>query len=86
MGQDMLSFIIASPNTHATACEDIVLTGLNYQTADFRTEKPGDMVVTGAYVPFGTGVHVINMARIADDRLPFEWPPETGSVWKVTRE
>ena len=32
------------------------------------------------------GVHIINMARIADDRLPFEWPPETGAIWKVTRQ
>ena len=53
MGQDMLPFIIASPETHATACKDIVLTGLNYKTPDFRTDDPGDTVMSGAYVPFG---------------------------------
>jgi hypothetical protein len=31
------------------------------------------------------GVHRINLSRIADGRLPFEFPPETGSIWKVTR-
>ncbi|WP_147294277.1 PQQ-dependent sugar dehydrogenase [Pontibacter diazotrophicus] len=47
-------WIMQSPNVRATPCQDIVLKGRNYKTADFRTEDPTDSVLTGAYVPFGT--------------------------------
>jgi len=48
-------WVMASPNVHTTPCQDIVLTGRNFQTPDFRTmDNPDDMVMTGAYVPFGT--------------------------------
>jgi len=31
-----------------------VLVGRNFKTPDFRTDTPGDTVLTGAFVPFGT--------------------------------
>jgi hypothetical protein len=46
-----------SPNVHTTPCQDIVLTGRNFKTPDFRTEDPNDSVKTGAYVPFGEETH-----------------------------
>ncbi len=36
MGQDMTPFIEKSPQTHATSAKDIVLTGMNFLTPDFR--------------------------------------------------
>jgi glucose/arabinose dehydrogenase len=53
-GIDVAPFIDRSPNVHTTPCEDIVLTGQNFETPDFRTKDPSDKVRTGAYVPFGT--------------------------------
>ena len=46
--------IMVSPTGHTTPCEDIVLTGRNFQGPNFLTPDPDDMVLTGAYVPFGT--------------------------------
>ncbi|MDP9370629.1 MAG: PQQ-dependent sugar dehydrogenase [Chloroflexota bacterium] len=55
VGLDLVPFLMQSPDLHTTPCEDIVLTGRNYMTPDFRTEDdPSDLVMTGAYVPFGT--------------------------------
>jgi glucose/arabinose dehydrogenase len=54
MGQDMLPFLLLSPQAHTTACQDIVLTGQNFQTPNILTEDPRDTVLTGAFVPFGT--------------------------------
>ena len=54
MGIDNAPWIMRSPNVHATPCQDIVLTGRNFQTPDFRTEDMSDLVRTGAFVPFGT--------------------------------
>ena len=54
MGLDNAPFIERSPMVHTTPCQDIVLTGQNFATPDFRTEDPSDMAMTGAYVPFGT--------------------------------
>jgi glucose/arabinose dehydrogenase len=31
------------------------------------------------------GQHIINLNRIADGHLPFEFVPETGVIWKVTK-
>ena len=53
MDQSVAPFIMRSPNVHATPCQDIVLKGRNFKTADFRTEDANDSVMTGAYVPFG---------------------------------
>lgn len=48
-------WVMANPTLRPTACQDIVLTGRNFRTPDFRTkDNPDDMVMTGAYVPFGT--------------------------------
>ncbi len=36
------------------ACQDIVLTGRNFRTPDFRSASQNDLVDTGAFVPFAT--------------------------------
>jgi glucose/arabinose dehydrogenase len=54
VGIDNAPFINRSPDVHTTPGQDIVLTGQNFQTPDFRTEDPSDLAQTGAYVPFGT--------------------------------
>jgi glucose/arabinose dehydrogenase len=53
MGLDVAPFIMLNPDLHTRPAQDIVLTGRNYMTPDFRTEDPSDTVATGAYVPFG---------------------------------
>ncbi|MCJ8166491.1 PQQ-dependent sugar dehydrogenase [Pontibacter sp. E15-1] len=47
-------WVMKSPDVHAVPCQDIVLVGSNFKTPDFRTEDPGDTVLTGAFLPFGT--------------------------------
>ena len=54
VGLDLAPFVSRSPMVHARPCQDIVLTGQNFQTPDFRTTDPSDTVRTGAFVPFGT--------------------------------
>ena len=54
VGLDLAPFVMLSPDVHTTPCEDIVLTGRNYVTPDFRSDNPYETVMTGAYVPFGT--------------------------------
>jgi glucose/arabinose dehydrogenase len=53
MGPDVAARLEDSPKGHATPCQDIVLVGRNFKSADFRTEDQTDSVLTGAYVPFG---------------------------------
>jgi glucose/arabinose dehydrogenase len=53
VGPSIIPWIKRSPNVHTTPCQDIVLVGRNFKTADFRTEDKTDSVLTGAYVPFG---------------------------------
>ena len=53
-GIDNAPFIQRSPGVRTTAGQDLVLTGVNFETPDFRTPDPSDTVQTGAYVPFGT--------------------------------
>ncbi len=54
VGLDLAFAVMRSPMVHTTPCQDIVLTGQNFQTPDFRTPEANDLVLTGAYVPFGT--------------------------------
>jgi glucose/arabinose dehydrogenase len=54
IGPSVAPWVMLSPNVHTTPCEDIVLTGHNFQTPNFLTDNPDDMALTGAYVPFGT--------------------------------
>ncbi|MEJ7810746.1 MAG: spondin domain-containing protein [Gemmatimonadaceae bacterium] len=54
MSNELMGFIKLSPTAHATPCREIVLTGQNFQTPDFRTPDPNDSVLTGAFVPYGT--------------------------------
>ena len=55
IGPSVAPWVMKSPNVHTTPCRDIVLTGRNFRTPDFRTQQDTtDMATTGAYVPFGT--------------------------------
>ena len=54
VGIDLGPFVSRSPNVRPTPCRDYVLTGQNFQTPDFRSLNPSDVVQTGAFVPFGT--------------------------------
>ncbi|MDP9314323.1 MAG: sugar dehydrogenase, partial [Chloroflexota bacterium] len=54
IGMDNAASVVRSPMVHTTSCQDIVLTGQNFMTPDFRTPDQSDTALTGAYVPFGT--------------------------------
>lgn len=55
IGPSVAPWVAKSPRVHPTPCQDIVLTGRNFRTPDFRTkDDTTDMATTGAYVPFGT--------------------------------
>jgi glucose/arabinose dehydrogenase len=54
MGIDNAPNITRVPTVHTTPCVDYVLTGMNFETPDFRTPDQSDKVRTGAFVPFGT--------------------------------
>jgi glucose/arabinose dehydrogenase len=54
LGQDMIPFVLKSPWTQTTACHDLVLLGKNFHIVDYRTEKKGDIALTGAFSPVGT--------------------------------
>lgn len=54
VGDDIAPFVALSPELQARPCQDITLRGHNFQAEDFRTDVEGDMVLTGAFVPFGT--------------------------------
>lgn len=55
IGPSVAPWVAKSPRVHTTPCRDIVLTGRNFRTPDFRTrDDTTDMATTGAYVPFGT--------------------------------
>lgn len=48
-------WVALSPEVHPRPCEDLVLTGRNFEMPNFTTkDDPDDTVMTGAYVPFGT--------------------------------
>lgn len=56
--------------------------------------KPGEGIERPFDVKFGPdgamyivdfGTHKINLSRIAEGHFPFEFVPETGVIWKVTR-
>jgi glucose/arabinose dehydrogenase len=53
VGLDIAAFVERSPFVQTTPCQDITLTGQNFQTPEFRTQDPSDTALTGAYVPFG---------------------------------
>lgn len=54
VGIDNAPNVARSPLVHTTTCRDLVLTGMNFLTANFRTKQNvSDTVLTGAYQPFG---------------------------------
>lgn len=54
VGIDNAPFVRRSPGVRTIPCQDIVLNGVNFETPDFRTPDPSDLVQTGAFSPFGT--------------------------------
>ena len=57
VGPSIAPWVMKSPNLHPRPCQDIVLVGRNFKTANFLTEDKTDSVKTGAYVPFGVETH-----------------------------
>jgi len=54
-GLDNGSSIEQKPDVHTTPCQDIVLTGQNFETPNILTpDDQSDKALTGAFVPFGT--------------------------------
>jgi len=50
-------------------------------------ERPFDVRFgpDGAMYIVDYGVARINMARAAENQVPYEFPPHTGAIWRVTR-
>jgi hypothetical protein len=66
------------PEFHDIPCQDIVLTGKNYETQNFRNPESNEKVRTGAYVPFGQETTEGQVIRGA--------VPCTGSVLRIPLE
>ena len=56
VGEDNAHYgwLLRKTGFHDIPCEDIILTGENFTTANVLTEDPNDVATTGSYVPFGT--------------------------------
>jgi glucose/arabinose dehydrogenase len=54
IGPSVAPYVMSSPDVRPMPCQDIVLLGRNFKTADFRTTDTSDSVMTGAFMPFGT--------------------------------
>ena len=84
VGLDNAPFVERSPDLHTTACRDIVLTGQNFETPDFRTEDPDDTTLTGAFVPFGTetepGQEIEGTAKCGSSILAFDPADPEGTL------
>jgi len=84
VGLDNAPFVTRSPGLHTTPCQDIVLTGRNFETPDFRTPDPSDKVMTGAYVPFGTatspGQKIAGSAKCGGAILVFDPANPAGTL------
>ncbi len=76
MDPSVAPWVMKSPGVHTTPCEDIVLTGHNFESPNFLTEDPDDKVLTGAYVPFGTptepGQRIEGVEKCGGSILSFE--------------
>ena len=83
-GVDNAPFVTLSPEVQTTPCQDIVLTGQNFETPDFRTADPSDTVLTGAYVPFGTatepGQEIEGTSLCGGSILAFDPADPTGTL------
>ncbi|MDP9364502.1 MAG: cupredoxin domain-containing protein [Chloroflexota bacterium] len=86
VGLDNAPFVERSPDLHTTACRDVVLTGQNFETPDFRTEDPDDTTLTGAFVPFGTetepGQEIEGSAKCGSSILAFD-PGDPGGTLEM---
>lgn len=56
VGEDNANFgwLHRFPRFHDTPCEDVTLSGQNFETADVLNDETNAQVVTGAFSPFGT--------------------------------
>ena len=76
LGLDNAPFIGRSPEVRAVPCRDLVLTGRDFVTPDFRTPAADDLARTGAYVPFGTpttpGQRIPGMNKCGGSILAFD--------------
>ncbi|MDQ3395765.1 MAG: glucose dehydrogenase [Bacteroidota bacterium] len=56
VGEDNASFgwLERNPDFHDIPCEDVVLSGRNYESNNVLTENPDDKATTGAFVSFNT--------------------------------
>jgi glucose/arabinose dehydrogenase len=56
VGEDNAKFgwLARHAEFHDVPCEDVTLTGQDFESADPRTSDPHDRAHTGAYMPFGT--------------------------------
>lgn len=56
VGEDNADFgwLKRNPGFHDIPCEDVVLSGENYESKNVLTDDPDDLAVTGAFVPFNT--------------------------------
>jgi glucose/arabinose dehydrogenase len=66
------------PEFHDTPCQDITLTGVNFESPNPLTDDPEDEVVTGAYSPFGKATE--------EGQLVQGEVPCTGAVLRVALE
>lgn len=53
LDNDMFGWLKEHPRAHEVPCEDVVLTGENFESANPLTPEDGDKDRTGAYKPFG---------------------------------
>ena len=76
VGLDLAPFIMLSPTVRPIPCQDIVLTGVNYRTPDFRTPDPTDVVETGAFSAFGrattAGQRIVGSKKCGGSVLAFD--------------
>lgn len=76
IGPSVAPYVMSSPDVRPMPCQDIVLLGKNFKTADFRTTDTSDSVMTGAFMPFGTpstpGQVVTGVAKCGGSILKFD--------------
>ena len=77
VGKDNADFgwLLRRSDFHDIPCQDIILSGENYTSANVLTEDPDDEVSTGAFVPFGTSTRA---GQVVKGALPC-----TGSILRI---
>ncbi|QEC53915.1 hypothetical protein EDD80_10894 [Anseongella ginsenosidimutans] len=80
VGEDNAKYgwLLRKPDFHDIPCDDIVLTGENYASANVLTDGPNDTATTGAYAAFGTAT---SAGQIIKGRVPC-----TGAIMRIPLE